>query len=58
MVFFDQLVRKNNDAWGWHNRINERAVEKLNLCELVPKLNMKGQLILLGNWSFKSVKEP
>lgn len=39
--FFDQLVRNNNNAWVWHNRINERAVEKLNLLCLFSRCSVQ-----------------
>jgi hypothetical protein len=44
---FNQHVRTNNDAEGWHNRINERARTKMNFYELVPKLFSEAKMIPL-----------
>ena len=44
---FNQHIRTNNDAEGWHDRINERARAKLNFYELVPKLFDEARLIPL-----------
>ncbi len=42
-----QHFRTNDDAEFWHNRINERAREKGNFYELVPKLFSEAKFIPL-----------
>ena len=44
---FNQPIRTNNDAEGWHNRINCHTKDKMNFYLLVPILYQESKLIPL-----------
>jgi hypothetical protein len=44
---FNQPIRTNNDAEGWHNRINCHTKDKMNFYALVPELHKESKLIPL-----------
>ena len=44
---FNQAIRTNNDAEGWHNRIYSKAKKELNFYELVELLFKEADLINL-----------
>ena len=45
---FNQPIRTNNDAEGWHNRVNGRMNAKMNFYVLVPSLHQEAKMIPLN----------